>query len=171
MRIKDRLASQPKAPPATLSEEQMVSEAVSVMAARNYGAMIIVDADDKVTGIITERDVVKRIVDAGLDAKTTPISEVMTRDPDVAREDDQIEEWMKTMSQKRYRRIPVVDDNDKISAILTQTDLVAYAWPVLLARTKEEAVKDSRRMFYALLIGGGLLIYAIAMLVIVRFVT
>ena len=101
MRIKDRLASQPKAPPSTVSEEQMVSDAVSTMADRNYGAMIVVDGDDKVTGIITERDVVKRIVVAGLDAETTPIASVMTRDPDVAQEDDEGEEWMKTMSQIR----------------------------------------------------------------------
>ncbi|MEM6693982.1 MAG: CBS domain-containing protein [Pseudomonadota bacterium] len=168
MLIKDRLASQPKATPATVSEDQMVAEAVKTMAARNYGAMIVVDPDQKVTGIITERDVVKRIVDAGLDAEKTPISEVMTRDPDVAHEDDQIEEWMRTMSEKRYRRIPVVDADNRIRAILTQTDLVAYSWPLLLAKTKEEALRESRRMFYALMIGGGLLIYAIAMVIVLR---
>ncbi|MEM6757870.1 MAG: CBS domain-containing protein [Pseudomonadota bacterium] len=171
MRIKDRLASQPKAPPSTVSEEQMVSDAVKTMANRNYGAMIVVNDDNKVTGIITERDVVKRIVDAGVDAQKTPISDVMTRDPDVAREDDEIEEWMKTMSQKRYRRIPVVDEENRILAILTQTDLVAYSWPLLLARTKDDALKESRRMFYSLLIGGGLLAYAVAMVVIIRVTT
>ncbi|MEM1233045.1 MAG: CBS domain-containing protein [Pseudomonadota bacterium] len=171
MRIKDRLASQPKAKPSTVSEEQMVADAVKTMADLNYGAMVVVDSDNKVTGIVTERDVVKRIVNVGLDANNTPIANVMTRDPDVAHEDDQIEEWMKTMSQKRYRRIPVVDEDKRILAILTQTDLVAYSWPLLLARTKEQALQESRRMFYSLLIGGGLLIYAIAMVIIVRFAT
>lgn len=169
MLIKDRLSSQPKAAPSTVSPSQMVTDAVAVMAEKNYGAMVVVDAEDKVVGIITERDVVKRIVNAGVDASKTPISEVMTHDPDVAVEDDEIEEWMKTMSQKRYRRIPVVDEDNRIRAILTQTDLVAYAWPVLLARNKEVALRESRRLFYSLLFGGGLLIYAIAMILVVKF--
>ncbi|MEM7733865.1 MAG: CBS domain-containing protein [Pseudomonadota bacterium] len=168
MLIKDRLAGQPKAPPSTVTEDQMVADAVTVMAERNYGAMIVVDDDDKVTGILTERDVVKRIVGAGKSADGMKVSDIMTRDPSVAREDDEIETWMKTMSQKRFRRIPVVGDDDRLIAILTQTDLIAYAWPVLLSQTKELALRESRRMFYALLIGGGLLIYAIAMVILAR---
>ncbi|MEO0568668.1 MAG: CBS domain-containing protein [Pseudomonadota bacterium] len=166
MLIGDRLASQPKAPPFTVTKDQMVADAVTTMAERNYGATIVVDDDERVVGILTERDVVRKIVDAGIDAKATPISEVMTSDPSVALETDEVESWMKTMSEKRFRRIPVVDDQHKIRAILTQTDLIAYAWPVLLAQTKEIAERDSRRRFYALLIGGGILIYALAMVIL-----
>ncbi|MEL6647652.1 MAG: CBS domain-containing protein [Pseudomonadota bacterium] len=168
MLIKDRLAAQPKAPPSTVTEDQLVSDAVAIIAERNYGAMIVVDGDNKVTGILTERDVVKRIVGPGKPVEGMKVSEIMTRDPSVAREDDEIETWMKTMSQKRFRRIPVVGDDDRLLAILTQTDLIAYAWPVLLAQTKELALRESQRMFYALLIGGGLLIYAVAMVVVAK---
>ena len=63
-----------------------------------------------------------------------------------------------------------MDEDNRLRAILTQTDLVAYSWPILLERSKEEALRETRRMFYTLLIGGGLLIYAIAMVLIIRFV-
>ncbi|MEM6762726.1 MAG: CBS domain-containing protein [Pseudomonadota bacterium] len=166
MRISDRIAAAPKADPFTVTADQMVSDAVATMAERSYGAAIVVDGDKKVVGILTERDVVKRIVDPGLDARATPVSQIMTANPSVATESDEIEAWMKTMSQKRFRRIPVVDGEGRIKAVLTQTDLMAYAWPVLLAQTKDLAERDARKNFYVLMIGGCILIYAIAMVII-----
>ena len=67
----------------------MVTDAVAIMAERNYGAMIVVDGDDKVAGILTERDVVKRIVGAGKSTKGMKVADIMTRDPSVAREEDE----------------------------------------------------------------------------------
>ena len=57
-----------------------VAEAVQVMAARHVGAVLIKTEDGLVGGIFTERDVLVRVVNAGLDPKKTPISMVMTRD-------------------------------------------------------------------------------------------
>ena len=57
-----------------------VSEAVAVMTARRVGAVVIMTEDGLVGGIFTERDVLVRVVHAGRDPKTTPISLVMTRD-------------------------------------------------------------------------------------------
>ncbi len=166
MQIKDRLAASPKPEPFTVKATQMVSEAVEKMAEFNYGSAIVIDDDQKVIGIITERDIVKRLVKPGLVAANTPISSIMTEGPRVAREDDEIEDWMQVMSRDRFRRIPVVDGSDKIKAILTQTDMVAYSWPVLMRQATEIAERDARRNYVYLLIGGAALIYAIAMVVV-----
>ncbi|MEM9584256.1 MAG: CBS domain-containing protein [Pseudomonadota bacterium] len=169
MQIKDRIANQPKAAPFTVSADQLVSEAVAKMSEMNYGSAIVTDEDQKVTGILTERDIMKRLVNAGLDAKNTSVETIMTRDPNVAQETDEIEDWMKTISEGRYRRVPVVDKDDRIKAVLTQTDLIAYSWPVILAQTKDIAQRDALKSFYVLMIGGGLLVYAIAMVILIKY--
>lgn len=168
MQIRERLAAFPKPEPYTVTADQKVSEAVSKMAEMNYGSAIVVDGDRKVVGILTERDIVKRLVDGGLDAKETPISAIMTAGPNVARETDEIEQWMRTISHKRFRRVPVVDEDNRIKAVLTQTDLIAYSWPVIMEQAKELAEITARRNYVMLLIGGGILIYAIAMVIIAQ---
>lgn len=127
MRNSDRIAAAPKAESFTVTEDQMVSDAVATMAERNYGAAIVVDAEKKAVGIRTERDVIRRIVDPGIDARSTTVGAVMTHNPSVARESDEIESWRKTMSQKRFRRMPVIDGDGRITAVRTQTGLMAYA--------------------------------------------
>lgn len=168
MQIRDRLAASPKPEPFTVTADQKVSDAVSKMSELNYGSAVVVDADRKVVGILTERDIVKRLVDEGRDANQTPVSSIMTADPSVARETDEIEQWMRTLSHKRFRRVPVVDGDNRIKAVLTQTDLVAYSWPILMEQAKELAEISARRNYVLLLIGGGILIYAIAMVVIAQ---
>lgn len=168
MQIKDRLAANPKPEPYTVTADQMVSEAVSGMAQLNFGSAVVVDADRKVIGILTERDILKRLVDQGLDAKETPVSAIMTSEPRVARETDEIEDWMRDMTQRRFRRVPVVDENHRITAILTQTDLVAYSWPVMMEQAKELAQISARRNYIMLLIGGFVLVYAVAMVLILQ---
>ncbi|MEO0383497.1 MAG: CBS domain-containing protein [Pseudomonadota bacterium] len=170
MLIRDRLAAQPKAEPFTVTADQIVADAVAKMSELNYGAVIVVDSDDKVVGIMTERDIMKRLVDKGLDAKETKVEKIMTRDPSLAVESDEIEAWMKTMSQNRFRRVPVVDADKRIKAVLTQTDLIAYSWPLIMAQTKEIAQRDARRNFYLLMIGGGVLIYAIGMIFLINVI-
>jgi len=166
MKIHDHLAASPKGAPFTVRSDQFVSEAVAGMSEYNYGSAIVVDGDQKVIGILTERDVMKRLVNAGLDAQATIISEIMTSNPSCARETDGMEEWMRTMSKDRYRRIPVVDGENRIKAVLTQTDMIAYSWPVLMDQARELAEISARRNFNYTLIGGGILIYAIAMVII-----
>lgn len=162
MQIRDRLAAHPKPEPFTVEADQMVSDAVSKMSEFNYGSAIVVDEQKKVIGIVTERDIVKRLVNAGLDAKDTPVSAIMTSSPRLARETDEIEEWMRTMSQNRFRRIPIVDEEDRVRAVLTQTDMVAYSWPLLVEQAKQNAERDARKNYVILLIGGAILIYSIA---------
>ena len=170
MQIKDRLAASPKAAPFTVKADQMVADAVAGMAEHNFGSAIVVDDDDKVIGILTERDIVKRLVNAGRSAGETPVSAIMTAEPRVARVNDELEHWMREMTQGRFRRVPIVDEAGRVTSVLTQTDMVAYAWPVMMSQAKDLADREARRNTVLLMIGGGILVYAIAMVVVVDLI-
>ncbi len=117
---------------------------------------------------MTERDILKRLVNEGRDASATTLSEIMTQKVQVAHIEDDLIEWMEKMSTERFRRLPVVDNDNRPIAILTQTDLLAYSWPQLLSQAGEITkltVQRNRNLFIVI---GGILLYTIFLVVILR---
>ncbi len=168
MKIKDRKELTTKPKPLTFSPDQLVSEAVAKMSEFNYGSVVIVDPDGRIRGIVTERDILKRLVNQGKSAAETRLSDIMTEKVQVAHVNDELIEWMEKMSNDRFRRLPVVDDDNRPIAILTQTDLIAYSWPELLSQTALIAKLTVRRNFNILIILSGILIYTIFIVLILR---
>ncbi len=127
MKIKDRpeFASKPQA--FALRGEETVATAVKTMVERNIGSAVIVDADMKVQGIVTERDIL-RFVAQDLDPKATPLSSVMSTQMKTASLDDDDMEWLQHMSEERFRHLPIVDDKGRLIGILSQGDFVAQTW-------------------------------------------
>jgi CBS domain-containing protein len=101
-----------------------------------------------------------------MDPNTVTLGEIMTREPRLAREDDQMLDWLRIMSNERFRRLPVVDDDGRIKAIFTQGDFVSYTWPDLFDQAKNLAKASVIGRFHYFLIGGGILIYVLAMIVV-----
>ena len=131
------------------------------MSEKNYGSVIIVDKQEKVIGVVTERDIVKKLVNAGLSPKNTKLENIMTKNPRVANENDNVIDWLRIMSNDRFRRLPVVDEKNKIKVIFTQGDFVSYTWPNLLYQVKEMAKENYFKANQVILIVAGLLIYAL----------
>lgn len=104
-----------------LKPENNVSEAVAMMAERHIGAVMI-ERDGRLAGIFTERDVVTRIVNAGRDARTTPLSEVMTAHPETIAPDETAGEALELMVGRGCRHLPVVDE-DRIVGMVSIRDL------------------------------------------------
>ncbi len=100
-----------------------VSEAVAVMTARRVGAVVIKTEDDLVGGIFTERDVLVRVVHAGRDPKTTPISLVMTRDVRFVTPGTTIEAALSLMHVNRHRHLLVID-GPHVHGLISIGDLV-----------------------------------------------
>jgi len=161
MKIKDRpeYASKPK--PLTAAPTDTIRAAVARMSEMNYGAVVVVDASREVLGMVTERDIMKRVVNAGIDADNTPVSEIMTADVRVAREDDDLLEWLRMMSNERFRRLPVVDDSGKLVSIVTQGDFVSYTWPDLMSQAMTFARSTVSTNYPIFLILGAGLLYTI----------
>jgi signal-transduction protein with cAMP-binding, CBS, and nucleotidyltransferase domain len=137
------------------------------MSELNYGSVIIVEDNGRIGGIVTERDVLKRLVNEGREAKSTRLSEIMTKDIQVAHVEDDLIEWMQKMSEGRFRRLPVVDNDNRPIAILTQTDLIAYSWPQLLSQASEIAKLTLRRNYNIFAILGAFVLYTVVILFII----
>ncbi len=138
-RLVDRPEFKTKPKPVTFLGKDKVSQAIAVMADKNYGSVVIVDSKDKVVGIVTERDIVKKLVNNNMSPKTTKLEDIMTLNPRVANENDDVVDWLRIMSNDRFRRLPVVDADGKIKVIFTQGDFVSYTWPDLIFQASQLA--------------------------------
>ena len=138
-RLVDRPEFKTKPKPVTFLGKEKVYQAIAVMADKNYGSVVIVDSKDKVVGIVTERDIVKKLVNNNMSQKTTKLEDIMTLNPRVANENDDVVDWLRIMSNDRFRRLPVVDADGKIKVIFTQGDFVSYTWPDLIFQASQLA--------------------------------
>jgi CBS domain-containing protein len=168
MKIKDRQEFRTKAPVLTFAASDKVIQAVRVMSEKNYGASVIVDNDNKPVGIVTERDFMRRLLAKGLDVNTTPIGEIMTSDLRLASEDDDVVDWLRIMSNERFRHLPVVDAQGRLLNLMSQGDFVSYTWPQLLVRVKEVVAKSFMERFHLHLIITGIMIYSVVMVLVMR---
>lgn len=139
MQIQDRPEFRSKTSVMTFSPTDMVIDAVRAMSERNYGAVVIVDPDQRPVGIVSERDFMRRLLNRALDPATTRLEEIMTRELKVARKDDELLGWLQQMSNERFRHLPIVDDDGRLINIMSQGDFVSYTWPQLLSRVGEQA--------------------------------
>jgi signal-transduction protein with cAMP-binding, CBS, and nucleotidyltransferase domain len=141
------------------------------MAAKNYGAVIVVDAQQKVIGVFTERDVMNKLVAKELDPRTTLVSELMTENPRVARETDDMIDWLRIMSNERFRRLPVVDSDGHIKAVFTQGDFVSYTWPDLIYQMRSIATATVTKNWPFFMIGGGIALYTLLMVLVIGLIS
>jgi len=139
VKIKDRPEFRSKAAVLTFGPDAFVAEAVAVMSEKNYGAAVIVGPDRKPLGIVTERDFMRRLLNKRLNPEETKLSQIMTTDLKVASADDDLLDWLRLMSNERFRHLPIVDDNGVVVSMMSQGDFVSYTWPELLGRVGEKA--------------------------------
>lgn len=168
MQLKDRPEFGNKPKPLTFTTDVSVKDAVAAMCDKNFGSIIVVDEDDRVIGVMTERDIMRKLVNEGRDANTTTVGDLMTENPRLAQETDDVLDWLRIMSNDRFRRLPVVDAEGRIKAVFTQGDFVSYTWPDMVYQAKELAKASIGRNWGLALIGGGVMIYSLLMVVVLR---
>jgi CBS domain-containing protein len=104
-----------KAAPATL-----VSKAARMMAAKNAGAVMVV-VGGRLVGICTERDIVFRVVGAGLDATATRLADVMTRTPHTIEPDKPFGHALLVMQEHGFRHLPVVQNGKPVGIVSSRS--------------------------------------------------
>ena len=108
--------------------ELSVAEAASRMASEDFGALPICSSEGKLQGVITDRDIVVKVIAAGLDPKKTTVGEIAGGTEVVTiGADDSVEEAIRTMKDHSVRRLPVIDGNDLVGMV-SQAD-IARALP------------------------------------------
>lgn len=168
MKIADQPEFKSKPKPLTCPPDTFLKDAAQMMAKSNYGSIVIVSPEDKVLGMLTERDFLNRVVAEGVDPSATKVSDMMTDEVRVARADDDLLEWLRIMSNERFRRLPVVDDGGKLVNLVTQGDFVSYTWPDLINQAKTFVTSTASNNRTLLMIGAGVLVYTLALILALR---
>ena len=144
-----------------------VAEAVRKMQEHGVGSLLVID-DNRLAGIMTERDVLLRVVDEGIDPKSTPVSKVMTVNPKTASPDTTVEQAMRQVTDERVRHLPLMQ-GDKVLGLVSSGDLTR--WVVDLQRGEIEelqgAVKKEGKKFKATIA----LVVVFAILIVVGIAT
>ena len=100
----------------SVTPESSVYDAISLMAEKEVGALMVL-ADKKPVGLISERDYARKVILAGRSSKDTPVHEIMTTQVICTKPDQAIEECMALMTDKRVRHLPVIDHKELVGLI------------------------------------------------------
>ena len=111
------------ADPACVRESDGIVEAARIMKREDAGVVPIVDGDRKLVGIITDRDIVVRLVADGRNPLDCKVNEAMTKHTQSVREDASVDDVLGIMHSANVRRVPVCDPNGRIVGIVSMGDL------------------------------------------------
>jgi CBS domain-containing protein len=111
--------------PVCCLPNDMVAKVAQLMKRENIGSIPVIENEQtqKLVGIVTDRDLALKIVAEGRDAKSTKVEAVMTRKVVTCRAEDDLQKALDAMSEHQLRRIPVVDNDNKILGIIAQADV------------------------------------------------
>ena len=103
----------------------MVTKAAHLMKSENIGSIPVIENEqtEKLIGIVTDRDLALRVVAEGLDTKSTKVEAVMTRKVVSSLAGDDVQKALDAMAEHQLRRIPVVDNDNKVLGIIAQADV------------------------------------------------
>lgn len=107
----------------TVSPGRSLSEAVQLLAEKGIGTVVVTEGDDRILGILSERDIVRAVAKAGAAALEQPVAEYMTRSVKTCSHNDVLNSIMERMTQGRFRHLPVVE-NDRLVGIISIGDVV-----------------------------------------------
>lgn len=120
-----------------------VREAASSMRAHNLGALVVVQDDGRIHGVLTERDVLNRLVAAGRDADGTKVSEVCTRDPVTVKADEPVETCYRLLREQGFRHLPIRNDDNEPVGIVSARD---FMWGLLAAAPNANIEEVCRKL-------------------------
>ncbi len=116
VQVRDVLASKGSDTVFTVTPDATIAELLDVLADHDVGALVVSDDGVTVLGIVSERDVVRKL--RGLDdARSAAVSSIMTTDLRVCSPDDSFESLMATMTEHRVRHVPVLADGELVGVL------------------------------------------------------
>ncbi len=101
----------------TIAPEDTLQEAAKVLDARHIGAAVVTNANGKVCGVLSERDVARQIARHGAEALNQPIGECMSRNVITASPDDTLDTLLSCMTDRRIRHLPVMENKELVGVI------------------------------------------------------
>ena len=112
-------------PPHQIAPDCPVEQAIELMREKKVGCVVIVAAGGELVGILTERDLMRRVIAAGRPL-STPVSECMTSAPVTVSSKEPIRSAIESMEKGGYRHLPVLDERQRLVGILSIKRIVHY---------------------------------------------
>jgi CBS domain-containing protein len=109
----------------TIEPTATLDTAVRLLTARKIGALVVLGADRRVIGILSERDIVRALSERGAQALNEPLAGSMTRNVVTCSEDDTVSGIMGRMTEGKFRHVPVVEQ-DRLIGIVSIGDVVKH---------------------------------------------
>src|SRR5712671_4279333 len=109
----------------TIEPHATLEAAVAILAKHRIGAVVVLGADQRVIGILSERDIVRALAELGASALATPLSQVMTRKVVTCSEAETVGDIMERMTTGKFRHVPVVEQ-DQLIGIVSIGDVVKH---------------------------------------------
>lgn len=124
VRVEDVMST----PPITVKPEESVLKAASLMDENDIGSLIVVDENGSLLGIVTERDIVRKVVAKGLDPSRVRVGDIMTRDPYYVTTEDSVVRAAEVMGEHGVGHLPVLDPETlKVVGMISKRDIVRIA--------------------------------------------
>ncbi len=112
----------------SVDPDTTVLDAARIMRQEDVGSLPVVQ-DERVLGIITDRDIATRVVAEGKDPQTQTVAAIASREVVTVGPDQQLAEALQLMARHQVRRLPVVDEGHRLVGILAQADVALVASP------------------------------------------
>jgi CBS domain-containing protein len=112
-------------PIITIATDTSCAEAARIMRDQNIGALVVADEDDAPLGVVTDRDLVARVIAEGKQAPEVTVGEVMSDHPIFLSNQRSLDDAITTMRDLGIRRLPVVDEQGRLEGMLSMDDVLS----------------------------------------------
>jgi len=163
IKIKDMQEFRDRKKVLTMEEETKLSKAVEAMVKARCGSVVVTKGKkgEKIAGIVTERDLMTKVLYNDMDYKSLKLNDVMTSKVRTANMNDSITDCLSLMSEGCFRHLPIVDDKNKLIGMMSQRDFVAYTWSEVWNKVKEHASIVVNNKYQPLMILGSAMLYTL----------
>jgi CBS domain-containing protein len=131
--------------PACCSPTTTLDEVAKLMARNDCGEIPVIDTSDQIVGVVTDRDIVCRVVAQGKNPGAYTAETCMSGPVITVRADAPLDDVVATMEKHQIRRVPVVDENDACVGIIAQADISWEGRPQEVAELVREVSRDTGR--------------------------
>jgi len=127
--------------PRCVTLETPISEVAELMESEDIGSLPVLEGE-LLAGMVTDRDIVIRAIAKGKDPRGMPVREVASREPVTVYAEDDLSNALKKMAIEQVRRLPVVDDDNRLVGVLSQADVAIEAKDKSVGEMVEEISKS-----------------------------
>ena len=123
----------------TTDPAAILESGIRILAEREIGALVVLDAEQRVIGVLSERDIVRALAERGASALTEPLTRFMTRKVSTCTPSETVKSIMKQMTASKFRHVPVVEQ-ERLVGIVSIGDVVKHT--LMEMRHESEALHD-----------------------------